>query len=368
MVRPSPPGEKRAGPTHGGALPRVLIVGPMIGSNPGHVTTQGEALAHHLAGAGFAVVTSSHSTRRLVRMAEICLAIMRGRRTTQVLIVQLYGGRSFLVEDLATWLGRRFGLPIVLHAHGGALPGFLARFPRWGRRVLARADAVVVPSRYLAAPLAAHGAPAPRIVSNIIDMDAYPHRLRTSVAPRLFWMRSFHALYNPLMAVRVLARMRARHPDATLVMAGQDKGMIPAVLAEAGRLGVRDAVRIAGFLGHEAKLREAEGADVFINTNRVDNMPVAVVEAGAMGLPVVATAVGGVPMLLEDGVSGLLVPDDDDAAMALAVQRLIDEPALAERLSSAGRSLAEGARWDRVVPQWHALLDSLAGPPAGGVR
>jgi glycosyltransferase involved in cell wall biosynthesis len=234
--------------------------------------------------------------------------------------------------------------------------------------VLARADAVVVPSPYLAAPLAAYGAPAPRVVSNIIDTGAYPHRLRKAVAPRLFWMRSFHSLYNPLMAVRVLSRVREGHPGATLVMAGQDKGMIPDVLAEADRLGVRGAVRIAGFLDHAAKVREADAADIFINTNRVDNMPVAVVEAGAMGLPVVATAVGGLPMLLEDGTTGLLVADDDDAGMARAVLRLVDEPGLAERLSAAGRSLAEAARWERVGPQWGSVLDSVARPRTRRVR
>lgn len=356
----SPAARSPARPPRPDALPRVLIVGPMIGSNPGHVTTQGEALAARLAAAGYRVVTSSHSARRLVRLAQICGAILRGHATTDVLIVQLYGGRSFLVEDLATLLGRRFGLPVVLHAHGGALPQFLARYPRWARRVLSRADAVVVPSTYLAAPLSAHGAPTPQVVSNIIDTDAYPHRLRRQVAPRLFWMRSFHSLYNPLMAVRVLARVRAKHPDASLVMAGQDKGMIPAVRAEAARLGVGDAVRIIGFLDHAAKLRQGERADIFLNTNRVDNMPVAVVEACAMGLPVIATAVGGVPMLLEEGVTGLLVPDDDDAAMAKAVFRLIDDPQLAETLSSGGRTLAERARWDRVGPQWHRVLDVVA--------
>ena len=79
-----------------------------------------------------------------------------------------------------------------------------------------------------------------------------------------------------------------------------------------------------------------------------------------MGLPVIATAVGGVPMLLEEGVTGLLVPDDDDAAMAKAVFRLIDDPQLAETLSSGGRTLAERARWDRVGPQWHRVLDVVA--------
>jgi glycosyltransferase involved in cell wall biosynthesis len=98
-------------------------------------------------------------------------------------------------------------------------------------------------------------------------------------------MRTFHPFWNPEMALRVLGRLRTRWPAASLVMAGEDRGMKAAVEAEASRLGLRDAVRFPGFLDMEGKAREGSAADVFINTNRIDNMPVAAIEAGAMGLP-----------------------------------------------------------------------------------
>ena len=105
-----------------------------------------------------------------------------------------------------------------------------------------------------------------------------------------------------------------------------------------------------------AKAREGNASDIYLNTSRIDNAPVAVLEAAAMGLPVVATKVGGVPHLLEDGRSGLLVADDDHAAMINAIRRLLGEPELAKRLSTNGRSLAERASWSRVFAQWHCLF------------
>jgi len=106
-------------------------------------------------------------------------------------------------------------------------------------------------------------------------------------------------------------------------------------------------------------VREGHAADIFINTNRIDNMPVAVVEACAMGLPVVATAVGGVPDLLKDGETGLLVPDDDDKMMAEAIKRLLDDAELAGRLSANGRLLAERSSWEQVRPRWEELFADL---------
>jgi glycosyltransferase involved in cell wall biosynthesis len=169
-------------------------------------------------------------------------------------------------------------------------------------------------------------------------------------------MRSFHDVYNPAMAIRVLERLRATHSGATLVMGGQDKGTEIETRRLARRLGLEDATRFPGFLDMEGKLREGESADIFINTSHVDNMPVAVVEAAAFGIPVVSTSVGGVMDLLTDRETALLVPDGDVDAMTGAIRLLLADQELAGRLSAGGRTLAERSGWDRVRPQWDEVF------------
>jgi len=107
------------------------------------------------------------------------------------------------------------------------------------------------------------------------------------------------------------------------------------------------------------KIREGQNADVFLSTNHVDNMPVSVLEACAMGLAVVATNVGGISDLLTDHETALLVAPEDDEAMAAAVLRLLQEPELASRLSTNGRTLAERSSWERVRPEWEGLFASV---------
>jgi glycosyltransferase involved in cell wall biosynthesis len=249
---------------------------------------------------------------------------------------------------------------MVLLLHGGALPEFMAAHPRWARRVLRRARLIVAPSTYLARAVEPHGFRA-RIIPNVIDLRAYPYRVRRTLTPRMFWMRSFDPTYNPGMALETLARIRDSFPGATLVMAGQDKGMQRRVEEMAVRLGLRDAVEFPGFLDMAGKIREGERADIFISTSHVDNMPVAVVEACAMGIPVVSTAVGGIPDLLTDGVNGLLVPDGDVETMVERIQRLLRQPALAESLSREGRRVAEKSAWDTVRREWECVFAELRG-------
>jgi glycosyltransferase involved in cell wall biosynthesis len=166
-------------------------------------------------------------------------------------------------------------------------------------------------------------------------------------------------MYNPSMAVRVVARLRSTLPDASLVMAGEDKGMQAGVRQLAKELGLGSAVRFPGILDVAGKAREGKAADIFLITNHVDNMPVTAVEACAMGMPVVATAVGGIPYLLSDGDTGLLVADDSDEEMASAIQRLVNEPGLARRLSTNGRKLAERSSWEQILPLWERVFSEL---------
>jgi glycosyltransferase involved in cell wall biosynthesis len=271
------------------------------------------------------------------------------------MVIEVYGGPSFVVEDIASFLGRQFGHRIVMWLHGGAFPEFMARHPRWSRRVLGRADRIIAPTKYLARAVSHYGFDA-GVVPNVIDIDSYPYRHRPSVAPRLFWMRNFHSVWNPEMAIRTLHRLCATVPEATLVMAGPDKGSRAAVERLASELNVSDKVRFTGFLDGPGKVAEASAADIFINTNRIDNMPVAVVEAMACGLPVVTTAVGGMADLLTHGETGLFVPNNDEEAMARAIACLMRNSELASRLSANGRMLAENSSWDRVRPQWEQVF------------
>jgi len=179
-------------------------------------------------------------------------------------------------------------------------------------------------------------------------------------------MRTFAPLYAPELAVQAFALVLRELPEATLTMAGQDRGQLGAVQALCRSSGIEDRVRFPGFLDDEAKRRQFADHDIFLNTNRIDNMPVSVVEACAFGLPVVATAVGGLPDLLVDERTGMLVAADDAAAMAASVIRLVRDAGLAERLSQSGRTLAEACAWSAVRPQWEDLFRRATVDQGGG--
>jgi glycosyltransferase involved in cell wall biosynthesis len=142
-------------------------------------------------------------------------------------------------------------------------------------------------------------------------------------------------------------------------MAGMDKGLEPKIKKMAEELNLSDSVSFPGFLDPEQKRRVFSEADIFLNTNRFDNMPVAVVEACACGLPVVATRVGGLPFLISDGRNGLLVENENAREMTEAVKLLLEDKSLARKISRSARTLAESSAWSAVRASWEKLFTEV---------
>jgi glycosyltransferase involved in cell wall biosynthesis len=306
------------------------------------------------------VLTTSHRTARSARLADTVASIARWRNAVDVAVVMVFSGAGFVMADATTRAAKAVGLPVVLWLHGGNLPDHAARHPRWARDVLSRAKRVVAPSPYLRRTAASLGFKAV-VVPNLLPLEGYPWRQRYSLAPRILWMRTFEDLYQPEVAVDVLDLLRRTCPRATLTMAGQDTGGLAGTRAYVHQKGLDGYVRFAGFLDEAGKRAALADHDLFLNTTRVDNTPVSLMEAAASGLPIVSTASGGIPDLFEHGRTALLADIGDTAAIAAHLNRLLADAELAGALSEAGRELASRSLWPAVRQRWEAVLGEAAG-------
>lgn len=319
-----------------------------------------EGLAERLRQAGFVIALTSRRRWRVSRAIDLLLTTWTARHSYDVAHVDVYSGAAFTWAEWVARLLRRMGKSFVLTLHGGNLPEFERAQPRRVARLLSSANAVTAPSRYLAAVM--HGVrPDVRVIPNPLEIQAYRYVERQTPRARLIWLRTFHRIYDPVLAVRVLARIASHAHDAHLTMIGPDKdGTLAAVRAEAERLGVLDRVLVTGGVRKADVAEWLAKGEIFLNTSTIDNVPVSVLEAMATGLPVVSTAVGGIPYVLEHEKHALLVPPGDAEAMAEAVGRLLVEPGLAARLSRNARAKAETFAWEAVLPRWEDLLVEIA--------
>jgi colanic acid/amylovoran biosynthesis glycosyltransferase len=178
---------------------------------------------------------------------------------------------------------------------------------------------------------------------------------RGHAAPRILTVGRITAAKDPLTFITALGiLLRAGHRfTADIVGDGDLEG---AVRDHARRLEVSGRVVFRGLLRHEAVLRQYEAADIFVLSSLWEGCPNVVLEAMAHGLPVVATAVGGIPELVTDGDSGLLVPPGDPDALAAALARLLRDRTLRLAMGEAARR--SSSRF-RAVDRFRRLRELL---------
>lgn len=318
-------------------------------------------LAKRLRKRGFEVSLTSQRRSRVVRVVDMLITTWRARRNYDIAQVDVYSGTAFRWAEWVVGLLRLLGKPFVLTLRGGNLPMFAKRYPRRVTRLLLSAHAVTAPSRYLADAVR-HIRSDVEVIPNPIALDAYTYIERSQPKPNLVWLRAFHRIYNPKLAVRVLAKLVSGGKEPFLTMVGADKdGSLGDVRAEAARLGVLDRIHFTGGIEKSAVPAALQVGDIFLNTTTIDNTPVSVIEAMATGLIVISTSVGGIPYLLDHEEDSILVASDDAEQMAQAVQRVVRDSDLAGRLSRNARAKAETFKWDAVLPQWERLLTTIAG-------
>jgi glycosyltransferase involved in cell wall biosynthesis len=302
--------------------------------------------------------------RTLLNQALYIPSLRRLRRVEAVHIFSASYGSFFLAPAPAIAVARLFGRRVVLNYHSGEADDHLRRDAAWLAPWLRRVDSLVVPSVFLRRVFERHGHRA-QVIPNVVDLSRFASPPRPPGGTRLLSTRNLERIYGLDTVVRAFARLRELRPQTTLTLAGSGS-QEGALRRLAERLGVE--VTFTGQVEPSRMPALYRDADVLLNASVVDNQPLSILEAFASGLPVVTTATGDIASLVSDGDTGLLVPPGDDAAMARAVCRLWDDPAMAASLASQARDRAAAHSWQAVRPLWEAVLSGRTERPRAADR
>ena len=338
---------------------KILIIGPLLENETEKVTSPGTVLANYLENnASFQVIRVGRYKKRAKRLYEIVKHIL-ANKDANVAILLVFSGKNFLYTDIASFLLRQFNIPIIFWLHGGALPEFSKKYKKWVDRVLKRGKAMVAPSEYLAEHFRKTGYSNIRIIRNIINVNEYRFVERHSLRPRFLWMRKFHPIWNPNMALHVFKKILKIYPGASLVMSGADEGYMKKCINIAQELGIREHVSFPGYLNHEKKTKYMSENDIYLHTNLIDNAPVSVIEALASGMIVVGTDVGGMPYIIKNGYNGFLVKTNDIDAMTQKIIELLEGKHDIISIQRNGYKTALKFHYDKVIEEWNKLLQEI---------
>lgn len=277
---------------------------------------------------------------------------------------------SFRRKSLFLTLARLAGKPYVFHLHGGAFDRYYAGASvleqRWVGHTIRSARVVLVLSDNWAAWVRQNiRHPDVRVLPNPVVAPRLPAGVPRESRTLLFLGR-LEEEKGVFVLVEALARLATRYPALRVVFAGE--GDVAALRTAAAAAGVLERIELPGWVAGNAKAALLARAGIFVLPSRFEGLPMAVLEAQAAGLPVVATRVGGIPQVVTDGENGMLADPDDVASLVGALAQVLADPENACKMGEIGRErVLAGYGIDRVA----AVLDAAwlrldTKPPLGG--
>lgn len=333
------------------------------------------AMGREFAAAGFPVEVLGKSGRYDPRVVPRLVRSFRRNRVDVVLVTHLHSA-AVTYGRLAAWLCRR---PSVVAPHG------MDNLTFAGKRLFARHDVATLfwsdrlvllgerQGRYLRELEGVGARPWSRIRETVVqngipmppaptpqareqaraELGLQPDDLAVGIVARLTHVKGHEFLFD------AVAKLAPTVPALRVVCIGdgEREAELKALVASSG---IADHVHFAGLRRDVARL--LPGFDVACLTSRYECAPLAVIEAMAAGVPVVASDVGTVRDMVTDGVEGLLFPAGDASALAAHLERLAGDATLRARMGSAGRVRAErDFRIEHTAARYEQLLLELAG-------
>jgi glycosyltransferase involved in cell wall biosynthesis len=277
----------------------------------------------------------------MVRLTAAALAGQIG-----LLHVHMAERLSVWRKGLVVYLGSTWSIPVVLHLHGADFADYCRGLPRWRQRALqrmmSRAEVVVVLGEYWRSFVVEElGVDASRVavLHNAVPGPEVAPRRDPGGCCRILLLGVVSERKGVPTLLEALTRAPLAALDWRVTIAGN--GEVEKYRAEAARLGLADRVTFVGWVDESGARRLLAEADVFVLPSRNEGLPVAILEAMAYGLPVVATAVGSIADAVVQGKTGILVQPGDAGALAEALQALIERPAWRQDLGAKARGRYE---------------------------
>lgn len=291
------------------------------------------AAAAERAGARFVALRHMRrnvSPRDLLALAELVVLMRRLRPD----IVHANSSKAGVVARVAAAVARVPIRVFTVHGwafkwYGGAAGRMYLYADRLARPLTTAVVCVAESERQLGIAAGACTAGRTTVIANAVDVTATPHAPLAGDPPLVISVGRLKAPKDFATFAQAIARLDEAAVRTAIVGDGPDRVLVERLLPETMLLGERDDVP-----------QLLAGADIFVLSTRSEGLPISVIEAMAAGLPVVASRVGGIPELVEDEVTGLLVAPGDATALAAAIGRLARDHELRRRLGAAGRARA----------------------------
>lgn len=334
----------------------LVYIGNKVSKHGYNVSTI-DTLGVLLCQEGYQVITASSVKNSFFRFLHMQWVVFKYRKQADFVLIDTYSTLAFWYAFFVSKLCQMLSIAYIPILHGGNLPNRFKKNKKVTQSFVSNAYKTVIPSQYLNEHLKGFEIPRIVIIPNAIELKNYTFKKRNTFEPKLLWVRSLAKIYNPEMAVQVFSLLKKEYPNAELTMIGPFKD-----ISKIEMQNLIDSYNVEVYLTGKLEKKEwiskACEYDIFLNTTTIDNMPVSVIEAMMLGLPVVSTNVGGLPFLIEDGKTGQLVDTNNPQMMVDAIKGYLNNADFTIKIAELAHAEVQKYDWNVIKYQWIDLFES----------
>lgn len=260
------------------------------------------------------------------------------------------GDSGFIFSTIPPVLAAKlFNKKTILNYRNGGAKEHLETWKKTALPTIKLFDKIVVPSGFLVDVFAEFDLKATSIF-NFTDEEKYVFRERKQLQPIFLSNRNFDSLYNISCTIKAFGLIQNKFPEAKLLIvgAGEERLKLENLVKE---LSLKN-VEFYGQISPDKMPEMYNKADIYLNSPNIDNMPNSIIEAFACGIPIVSTNAGGIPYIVKNGETGLLVNVNDHFAMAEKAIELLENCDQAQRISANAHKEVKKYAWEKVREMW----------------
>jgi glycosyltransferase involved in cell wall biosynthesis len=268
------------------------------------------------------------------------------------------GTTSYVISTVPPLIvSKLFGKKTILNYHTGEAEPHLKDWKLTAKPTMKMFDRIVVPSQFLVDVFAKFDLKATAIF-NFVESEKFQFRPRNPLKPVFLSNRNFEAHYQVSDVIRAFQLIQQKMPEAKLIVAGygSEEANLKKLSAELNLANVE----FIGLVEQSEMPKIYDRADVYLNASIVDNMPLSIIEAFACGLAVVSTDAGGIPYIVENCETGLLVKTNDYKTLAEQAIRLFEEENLAQNIIENASVESKKYSRENALNDWIKLYQSLS--------
>jgi glycosyltransferase involved in cell wall biosynthesis len=335
---------------------RVIIIGPIFKNETGYIG-EGAKLYYQLKLEGYQVKVKSHIKNKLIRFLDILFFCFFLMKKNDVVLLQSYGLLAFYMEDAVVRICNMKGIPIVLTIHGGAFGEFYQKNKKRVSTTLKKATVITTPSLFLKDQLSELKLDIKHL-PNFINLEKFQNISSPKIQHSILWIRGFHKIYHPELAIEVVKKLKEDFPNIKLTMIGKDQGSKGNCLEMVQQNNLTQNISFPGYINNHELVAYYNTHQVFLNTTRYESFGVSLIEAAACGIPIVSTSAGEIPYIWEHE-KDILLSERNPQRIAEEIASLLNNKKKCDCIAKSAVKKAQQYTWKTIGPKWNTIIKEI---------